>query len=191
VLQGLWVELLRKGFHLETSSGGAGRPVTPNLKDTGIMKAIDPSQIKTLALAGLISEITFEAYAWLVSPILFGVSLQPSKLVMALAKIFTGIQLPYVGAFILHFLIGAFGFAAVVFLVKQFTKLSYLASGFAAGFALWFVAQGILAPVVGRAFMMGFGTYTQSSFVGHVGMCVLMTFLWEKFMSRRTDTTIC
>jgi len=148
------------------------------------MKAIDPTQIKTLALAGLIGEITFEAYAWLVSPILFGVSLQPSKLVMGLTKIFTGIELPYAAAFVLHFLIGAFGFAAVVFLIKQFTKLGYLASGFAAGFTLWFVAQGILAPAVGRSFMMGFGTYTQSSFVGHVGMCVLMAFLWQKFMKR-------
>ena len=135
-----------------------------------------------MAVAGLIGEITFEAYAWLVSPILFGVSLQPSKLVMALTKIATGIDLPYAGAFVLHFLIGAFGFASVVLLFKHLTKLGYLASGFAAGISLWFVAQGILAPVVGRTFMMGFGTYTQSSFVGHLGMCVLTAYLWQKFM---------
>ncbi|MEP1766607.1 MAG: hypothetical protein ABJJ53_08200 [Sulfitobacter sp.] len=148
------------------------------------MKATSPSTIKSLALAGLIGEIAFEAYAWLISPILFDVSLQPSKLVMALTKIFTGLDIPYGVAFVLHFLIGAFGFASVVLLFKHFTKLSHVASGFAAGVLLWFVAQGVLAPVVGRSFMMGFGSYTQSSFVGHVGMCVLMAFLWQQFMNR-------
>jgi uncharacterized membrane protein YagU involved in acid resistance len=148
------------------------------------MKSIDRTEISTLALAGLIGEISFEAYAWLISPLIFGVQLEPAKLVTALTKIFTGIQLPYAGAFVLHFLIGAVGFATVVYLFKQLTKLGYLTSGLAAGFSLWFVAQGILAPVVGRTFMMGFGSYTQSSFVGHVGMCVLMGFLWQKFMSR-------
>ncbi len=151
------------------------------------MKATSLHEIKSLALAGLIGEITFEAYAWLASPILFGVSLQPSKLVMALTKIFTGIELPYGTAFVVHFIIGALGFATVVFLFRKFMKLGYLASGFAAGVALWFVAQGVLAPVVGRSFMMGFGSYTQSSFVGHVGMCVLMAFLWKTFSSRQEN----
>lgn len=147
------------------------------------MKAIAPP-IKSLAIAGLIGELSFEVYAWLFSPILFGLSLQPSKLVMALTDIFTGIQLPYAAAFALHFLIGAFGFATVIFLIERYTKLGYLASGFAAGLGLWFVAQGVLAPVVGRTFMMGFGSYTQSSFVGHVGMCLLTAFMWQKLMRR-------
>jgi hypothetical protein len=56
-------------------------------------------------------------------------------------------------------------------------------TGFVSGLILWFVAQGILAPFIGRSFMMDFGTYTQSSFIGHVGMTLLMAHLLEAFLS--------
>lgn len=150
------------------------------------MKPIDRTEITTLAIAGLIGEITFEAYAWLVSPIIFGVKLEPANLVIGLTKTFTGLQIPYAMAFVIHFLIGAFGFAAIVFLFKRIGNLSYLAAGVGAGFALWFVAQGMLAPLMGRSFMMGFGTYTQSSLIGHVGMTVVMALLWKTFLGRHT-----
>ncbi|MBB5722145.1 putative membrane protein YagU involved in acid resistance [Loktanella ponticola] len=145
--------------------------------------------IKHLAIAGLAAEILFEFYAWIISPVLFGVTLQPSNLVIALTKIATGVTLPHAGAFVLHFLIGAFGFVAFVYLTKMVTKLGYIASGFVSGLALWFIAQGILAPVVGRTFMMGFGTYTQSSFVGHVGMTLIAAVIWRALDGRRAVAT--
>ena len=148
------------------------------------------TELTTLATAGLIGEITFEAYAWLLSPVLFGVRLEPANLVIGLAKKLLGLELPYAMAFFVHFLIGAIGFAAVVFLFKRFTKLSYLGAGLIAGVALWFVAQGMLAPLMGRSFMMGFGTYTQSSFVGHTGMTVVIALLWKTLLTRHTPTAI-
>ena len=148
------------------------------------MKAIDPTELKALAYAGLIGEITFEAYAWLVSPILFGVKLEPANLVIGLTKALSGLQLPYAAAFTIHFLIGAFGFATVIYLLKKLTRFSHLGAGVAAGLLLWFVAQGMLAPLMGRTFMMGFGSYTQSSFIGHVGMTVVIALLWKKFFPR-------
>lgn len=140
---------------------------------------------KHIAIAGLIGELCFEFYAWLISPLLFNVALQPAKLVTALANIFFGLQLPYPVAFAIHFMIGVFGFALTVYAAKALLKKSYLVSGIVAGVFLWFVAQGVLAPVVGRDFMMGFGAYTQSSFVGHVGMTVIIALIWGK-LSRRT-----
>ena len=51
---------------------------------------IDRTDLPKVALAGLIGEIAFEAYAWLISPVLFGVKLQPSFLVIGLTKKETG-----------------------------------------------------------------------------------------------------
>jgi len=136
--------------------------------------------LKNLAIAGLVGELAFEAYAWLISPLLFGVALAPSNLVMALTNIAFGLEIPHWFAFVIHFSIGAFGFAAFVFATHLVSKTSMILSGAITGFVLWFIAQGILAPVVGRSFMMDFGAYTQSSFIGHVGMAILIGFVFRK-----------
>ncbi len=149
------------------------------------MTNINRQNIRNIGIAGLIGELSFEAYSWLVSPILFGVKLEPANLVIGLTKAATGLQLPYAAAFAIHFLIGALGFAAVVYLVKHVGQLGYAAAGITAGIALWFIAQGLLAPLMGRSFMMGFGAYTQSSFVGHVGMTLLIAIIWKKLSLRR------
>ncbi|OAN92730.1 hypothetical protein [Sulfitobacter geojensis] len=137
-----------------------------------------------LLLAGLIGEIAFELYAWLVSPLLFGLSLEPANLVMALTRLSTGIQLSYGTAFPIHFVIGAVGFSLFLWIVHRVSGRGLVLSGALAGLALWFIAQGILAPVVGRDFMMGFGPYTQSSFIGHVGMCLLMALVLRALLTR-------
>jgi len=130
--------------------------------------------VRTIAIAGLIGELLFETYAWIISPLLFGVTLEPTNLIVALSKIYTGIILPYPVAFAIHFVVGVLGFGLVVWCVHRFARLPLVASGAVGGFVLWFVAQGVLAQLVGRDFMMGFGSYTQSSFFAHVGMAVAM-----------------
>ncbi|WP_252731499.1 hypothetical protein [Lentibacter algarum] len=144
-----------------------------------------PRMLMAVALAGLIGEFSFELYAWLVSPLLFGVALQPANLVIALTDMFTGVKLGYGAAFVVHFTIGALGFGLFTYLVRLLMPTKTLVAGLVAGGALWFVAQGMLAPLVGRTFMMGFGTYTQSSFVGHVGMTLIMSYLISVFLSVR------
>ena len=132
--------------------------------------------IPTLLLAGLAGEIAFELYAWLLSPLLFGVALAPANLVVAFGKIALGITLPYWLGFALHIALGIVGFSVFVWLVHRLTRLGLVLSGALSGLVLWFVAQGLLAPVVGRSFMMDFGAYTQSSFVGHVGMAMVIGY---------------
>lgn len=139
-----------------------------------------------VAAAGLFGEVLFELYAWLVSPVLFGASLQPAKLVIAIISKLTGITLGYNVAFVVHFLVGALGFGAFVFLFRLLLPGRVLLAGVLSGLVLWFVAQGFLAPFIGRSFMMGFGAYTQSSFVGHVGMTVVMSFLMQTLIARFT-----
>ncbi|ASJ70186.1 hypothetical protein [Granulosicoccus antarcticus] len=143
-------------------------------------------EIKAVIIAGVIAESLFELYAWLISPILFGLSLQPSKLVMAITKITLGIDLPYGAAFVIHALIGSIGFALSVYLIHRVSKQTYLVAGVITGVLLWFIAQGILAPFIGRAFMMEFGAYTQSSFVGHVGMTVIVGLILRRLLQDRS-----
>jgi hypothetical protein len=146
------------------------------------------STLKNLAIAGLTGQIIFEFYAWFVSPVLFGTALEPSNLVKGLAKMGIGVDLSYGGAFVIHFLIGSFGFAAFVYVIKRLTSTSYFVSGVIGGLALWFIAQGMLAPLLGRSFMMGFGAYTQSSFVAHVGMTIIMAMIWQYLERRNTNS---
>ncbi|MCY0147321.1 hypothetical protein OEG84_06260 [Hoeflea sp. G2-23] len=136
-----------------------------------------------MALAGLIGEVCFEIYAWLISPALFDVVLQPSNLVIAITAKLTGIEITKALAFPIHFLIGSLGFGLFVYATRLIMPARVWLTGFVSGLVLWFVAQGMLAPFIGRSFMMDFGTYTQSSFVGHVGMTVLMAHLLDAFLS--------
>ncbi len=62
--------------------------------------------------------------------------------------------------------------------------MTYLVSGVVTGVLLWFVAQGILAPFIGRPFMMESGAYTQSSFIGHVGMCVIVALVLRRNLGK-------
>jgi len=142
--------------------------------------------IRNILIAGFIGQLVFEAYAWLISPLIFGLTLEPSNLVVALSKIYLGLNVSYGGAFVAHFFIGAAGFSAFVWLTHMLTKKTYVVSGAIAGFILWFVAQGILAPAVGRDFMMNFGPYTQSSAVAHIGMAMVMGYLMARFSGPQT-----
>jgi hypothetical protein len=142
-----------------------------------------PITFPKLALAGVAGQLSFEAYAWLVSPAVFGPTLEPAKLVTALTTLGTGIELSYMNAYILHSIIGA-SFVFLVWAMYRMTGLGLVLSGVVTGFALWFIAQGILAPVIGRPFMMEFGTYTQSSFVSHVGMTTIMALVLKWLIER-------
>lgn len=143
----------------------------------------------TLISAGLIAEVAFEAYAWLLSPRLFGETLEPAKLVMGLFKNYLSIDLNYAQAFMVHFIIGSVVFAAAVYVIGKLLKDRFVLSGVLTGLGLWFVAQGILAPLMGRAFMMDFGPYTQSSFVGHLGMTLIIGLIFTRACpSRNSDT---
>ncbi|MCR9087495.1 MAG: hypothetical protein NXH97_12200 [Rhodobacteraceae bacterium] len=138
-----------------------------------------PLPLRPLVLAGLAGELAFELYAWLISPVLFGVRLEPANLVVGLIQKYLGPALPYSAGFALHFALGALVFPLVVWLVHRITRTGWLVSGAITGLALWFIAQGILAPLMGRAFMMGFGSYTQSSLIAHVGMTLVIAVVFR------------
>lgn len=136
---------------------------------------------KIAIIGGVIAQIAFEVYAWIVSPFIFGPELQPANLVMGLFSKYAGIKLSYGAAFGTHALIGIVGFGIFTLIFYKLFKGRAILSGLIAGVALWFIAQGMLAPAMGREFMMGFGPYTQSSFIGHVGMTVIISLFIHKY----------
>ena len=123
----------------------------------GFPRCMGVKEIKAVVIAGIIAETAFELYDWLISPILFDQRLQTSNLIIAIARITLGVDLPHGAAFVIHAFIGSIGFASCVYLVKRISKLTYLMAGVLTCVLLWFVAQGILAPFIGRPFMMEFG----------------------------------
>ena len=145
--------------------------------------------LRIIAIAGLIGELLFEVYAWIISPLLFGVTLEPANLVAALSKIYLGIALPYPLAFAVHIFVGVLGFGLAVWCVHRFAKLPLVTAGVVGGFLLWFVAQGFLAHLVGRDFMIGFGSYTQSSFFAHIGMATLMGLIMDRLSHASSSVT--
>ena len=138
----------------------------------------------SIILSGLLGEIAFELYAWVISPILFGFSLEPANLVIAVTSRLTGASPPYSAAFGVHVLIGSLGFGLFVHFIRRAFGLRAWLTGALAGLALWFVAQGILAPFIGRSFMMDFGPYTQSSFIGHLGMTLVIAHFLDLLLHR-------
>ena len=146
---------------------------------------LERREIKIAILGGLIAQIAFEAYAWLISPLIFGPKLQPSMLVMGLIEKYLAFSLSYEFAFLLHALIGIIGFGLFTLLFYKAFRSRTMLSGFVSGVVLWFIAQGILAPAMGREFMMGFGPYTQSSFVAHVGMTMLIAWFISKLSKQK------
>ncbi|MEP4195542.1 MAG: hypothetical protein ABJL99_07900 [Aliishimia sp.] len=147
------------------------------------MQNLNIETLKKIALAGLIGEIVFEAYSWLLSPVIFGPILEPAKLVTAVVAKVSGIMLPYSLAFIIHFLIGTIFFALLVYVANGILRKGYVLAGLVTGLVLWFVAQGMLAPFIGRPFMMSFGAYTQSSFVAHTGMMIVIGLVLSKLLA--------
>lgn len=147
------------------------------------------SEVRIAVLGGLLAQVAFEAYAWLISPIFFGPQLQPAILVKGLFERYLGIDLSYIMAFSLHALIGVLGFGLFTLFVYKAFRSRAIWSGFVSGVLLWFIAQGLLAPAMGRDFMMGFGAYTQSSFVSHVGMTLIIALFLKFALKTNTATT--
>lgn len=151
-----------------------------------------PSKFRTplvILFAGLLAEISFEAYAWLVSPMIFGPVLEPANLVKGLSAKFLGLDLSYAQALFAHFFVDAVIFSLVVFIISKLTQSRYILGGLITGLGLWFTAQGILAPLLGRSFMMDFGPYTQSSFVGHVGMTLIIGYIFSRALAPEKRTS--
>lgn len=146
-----------------------------------------PLNGKTLLLiiaAGIAGEIVFEIIAWLVMPSILGRPMQPAMLVMGLAKSLLGLGVSKPMAFVFHLMAGAVIFPVGYVLFRNLVKIkSWLIAGIVWGVVLWFIAQGVLAPLVGRPFMLGFIAYTWAALVVHIIYTVVVALTFDKLSS--------
>jgi len=118
--------------------------------------------------AGIAGELVFEAMAFLVAPALLGQPMQPAYLVMALARTLAGLEIGLLGGWAGHLLAGAVVFPLGYLGFRRLTGLKgWLVPGLLWAVCLWVIAQGVLAPIVGRPFMLGFVPYTWASLAVH------------------------
>jgi hypothetical protein len=120
-------------------------------------------------LAGLAGAVVFEFIALVVAPVMLGNPLLPARLVVNLGTTVTGTEWPMLAGWIGHLFAGIvvfpLGYAA-------FLRLTGLGSWFVAGaiwgVVLWFLAQGVFAPVAGGPFMGNFTPFTFISLAVHL-----------------------
>lgn len=126
------------------------------------------SGLSRIILAGLAGEAVFEALAWGAAPLLVGQPTRPALLVQALAANVLGVGIGPGAGFAIHLLVGVVLFPAGYAALRLRLPVAPLALGALYGVVLWFLAQGMLAPMAGRPFMLGFAPYSMVSLGFHL-----------------------
>lgn len=137
-----------------------------------------PAQI---LMAGIAGEILFEFLAFVVFPGFLGRPLTPSILVTELARVQLGLEIGSIGGWIGHLLAGAVVFPLGYVLFRRIAPLRpWALAGLVWGLVLWLIAQGLLAPLAGRPFMLGFVPYAWASLVAHAlyGLTIAGALNW-------------
>ena len=105
--------------------------------------------------------------------------MKPVYQVFGLIKTFTGIKASYAAAYSIHSCVSAivFPIGFMLRLKAILTRFPCVIARFIWGVILCFIAQGIFAPLMGRAFMMDWAPYTLASLISHIMMAVVIAFL--------------
>ncbi|PQO23924.1 hypothetical protein C2I36_05645 [Rhodobacteraceae bacterium WD3A24] len=126
------------------------------------------SALLPLFAAGLAGEAVFEILALIVAPAVLGTPMMPAMLVAGLGGSIFGATVPMPLAWALHLLAGAVVFPlGYLALCRAMGARSWVLPGLVWALILWVIAQGLLAPMVGRPFMLGFIPYTWASLAVH------------------------
>ncbi len=129
-----------------------------------------------LLIAGALATFAWEVTTDVVTRVLLAQSPQPFGLLQALL----GIEDRWL-AEALHYLIGVVAFPlGYVVAVRPWLPLPALAQGAIWGIVLWFVALGVMAPLAGFGFMLGWGDITWASGLGHIVVGVVIAWSWER-----------
>lgn len=140
--------------------------------------------------AGVAGELVFELMAWLIMPQILGRPMQPAMLVMALTQSLTGLGIAKPAAFVIHLAAGAVIFPLGYLLFRHFSKIeSWHIAGLVWGIILWFVAQGIFAPLAGRPFMLGFIAYTWAALIVHIVYTLVVALVFHRLSNLETKIT--
>jgi hypothetical protein len=140
--------------------------------------------IRALLLAGLAGQAVFEIVALALMPAFFGMPLMPALLVVTLGQTLLGLQLPMLAGWIGHLAAGIVLFPLGYLALQRRTGWSAPAAGAAWGVELWLLARGVLAPLAGRPFMLGFAPYTWASLGAHLAYTLSVAFAFDRLARR-------
>jgi len=142
--------------------------------------------IGALLAAGIAGEIVFEVLAFVAAPAVVGQTMQPALLVMALARTLLGLEIGLVLGWAGHLLAGVVLFPLGYVAFRRLTGLrKWWLAGLLWAVVLWLVAQGVLAPLVGRPVMLGFVPYTWASLAAHALYSLTVALVWSRLAPQR------
>ncbi|CAN5786875.1 hypothetical protein BH23PSE1_BH23PSE1_08520 [soil metagenome] len=150
----------------------------------GLSAAGGRGTIRALLLAGLAGQAVFEIVALVLMPGLFGMPLMPAALVVTLGQTVLGLQLPMLAGWAGHLAAGIVLFPLGYLALRRATGWSAVAAGAAWGVALWLMAQGVLAPLAGRPFMLGFVPCPWASLGAHLAYTLSVAVAFDRLARR-------
>ena len=107
--------------------------------------------------------------------LLFDQSPQPHVLVQELL----GIQVRWLAEAI-HDVAGIVAFPIGYVVFRRISPLPWLINGAVYGIALWFMALGVFATIAGFGFILGWGSVTWASGLGHDVLALAIGWSWER-----------
>lgn len=146
---------------------------------TSIFPEIQPGLARTIVLAGIAADVTWEIWARLITPLWVGGPLQPASLVQSVFG-FNNLLL----AEAIHAVVGIIFYPiGYLFIARPLQrlilpKLPLLLTGIGFGTGLWVFALYVMAHIfAGLPAFLGFIPLTWASLVGHILFGVVVAFV--------------
>lgn len=140
-------------------------------------------------LAGIAGAVVFEFIALVIAPALLGNPLIPARLVVNLGGALTGLEWSMLAGWIGHLFAGIVLFSLGYVAFLRLTGLGpWLITGAILGVVVWFLAQGVFAPITGAPFMGNFTPFTFFSLVVHLVYALAVALALHLIVTRRRRT---
>lgn len=144
-------------------------------------KTLPLSLVPSIVIAGIAGELFFETVGLWLAPFILGMAMKPALLVVALARSLGNIELSMAWGWAGHLFAGIVLFRAGYVAFRKLTRgAAWPIAATLWGVVLWVVAQGVLAPLAGRPFMLGFIPYTWASLIVHIAYAIVVAVVFTR-----------
>lgn len=149
------------------------------MQKPSVFPAIQPSLLRTIVIAGLAADVTWEIWARLITPLWVGGPLEPAALVQSVFGL-NNLLL----AEMIHAVVGIIFYPiGYLFIARPLQRLivpnlPLVLTGIGFGIGLWIFALYVMAHLIaGLPAFLGFVTLTWASLVGHILFGLVVAFV--------------